>query len=964
MLRFIRGFFLYLCTMDSVIIKVEVDDTEVKKLQKEIGRIPESLESSDPFKKMNDGIKQELGLLEQLRAKEKQLMSDREKSTDPKQIKKFNAELAQTQSQINKLQGGSTALGNAFKGAFAALGALGVVVGLAEVVRAVIQTTATFEKFKAVLTNTLGSQRAAAEAFELIQKTAATTPFSLEQVTEAYIKLANRGLKPTELALKSFADIAASQGKELDQFVEAALDATQGEFERLKEFGIKASKSGEQITFAFKGIKESVENTPEAINAFIVALGQVEGVAGATDSVSATLSGQWSNLGDSAGQLAASLGTYFMPAFEAAIWVVNGLIKSISWFFTTLEEATTDLNAYIYGWTALNDLQKEIKANNEALTESVSNESKALNELYKNIINTTAGTNGRKKAVEELQAKYGGLIDTQKLESATLAEIGLSQQKANQEVINSTKIKLKNAEIARLTANINKGAYKDEAEALKLAKDRIKELQGEVTDLQKVEVKTTQLTKEQIKQREKAYKDYIDGIKNLQKQLIDLQNENNLNKIADENARKRTEIAQKEYKELEKLEEDAIKNGTKNTAEYTASRLAIQKKYQIEQDKLTKDITEKQLATEKSAQSRLNDQLNQNNVAQLALTDETAAHELQIAINKYNELERLREEFQKNGLEDTELYAKNVNAIEKKYDLELAKFRADNDKKRGKAAENVQKDLFESAKAGADKGIELEKTTEQKKLEIQKTAIAATQEVSNAAFEILNQQREARLEAALNAVSVEFGAEQAAIMKSIELRKSQGKNTEDLEKKLEQSREAQRKKEAQLKTEAAKKEKQAAIIQAIINTALAVASANTLIPPANIPAMILAGVAGAAQVALIAAQPIPKFAKGTMNVTGGTPNKDSVAAYLMPGESVFSKSTTEAYRPALENIFYGKVSPKQANELLAGKKSGTKTSQNSSITISNSIDSEGLNSFVEQNGSKTKVLNKRYHKKV
>ena len=49
----------------------------------------------------------------------------------------------------------------------------------------------------------------------------------------------------------------------------------------------------------------------------------------------------------------------------------------------------------------------------------------------------------------------------------------------------------------------------------------------------------------------------------------------------------------------------------------------------------------------------------------------------------------------------------------------------------------------------------------------------------------MSQQREARLEAALNAVALEFGAAQAAIMKRIELRKSQGKNTEDLEKKLE-----------------------------------------------------------------------------------------------------------------------------------------------------------------------------------
>jgi len=503
-----------------------------------------------------------------------------------------------------------------------------------------------------------------------------------------------------------------------------------------------------------------------------------------------------------------------------------------------------------------------------------------------------------------------------------LGEIAKSQQKANQEITNAIKIKQKNAEITKLTANINKGAYKDEADALKLAQDRIKELQGEITDLQKVETKTTELTKEQIKQREKAYKDYIDGLKNLQKQLNDLRNENNLNKIVDENARKRTEIAQKEFQELAKLEEEATKDGTLRTQEYANARLAIQDKYKLEQEKLTKEINDKRAASELTAQQQISSQYEANLVSELALTDEFAAKKLDIAQRKNNELLKLQEDFQKNELIDTELYAQAVADIQKKYKLELTKAIQDNNKKRADAAEKLQQSLFQSTEEGNKKTIEAEKTKEQQKLEIQKTAIAATQEVSNAAFEILSQQREARLEAALNAVALEFGAEQAAIMKSIELRKSQGKNTEDLEKKLEQSRENQRKKEAQLKTEQAKKAKAAAIIQAIINTALAIAAANTVPYPGNIPAMVLAGVAGAAQVALIAAQPIPKFAKGTMNVQGGVPNKDSVPAYLMPGESVFSKSTTEAYRPALENIFYGKVSPKQANELLAGKKSG------------------------------------------
>lgn len=950
--------------MDSVVIKIEVDDSELKKLKSDINKIPEGLEQSDPFKKMNEGIKQEIGLLEALRQKEKQLMSDREKSTDIKQIRKFNAELAQTQAQINKLQGGTTALGSAFKGAFAALGALGVIAGLAETIKYVVQTTATFEKFKAVLTNTLGSQRAAAEAFDLIQKTAATTPFSLEQVTEAYIKLANRGLKPTELALKSFADIAASQGKELDQFVEAALDATQGEFERLKEFGIKASKSGEQITFAFKGIKESVENTPEAINAFLVALGQVEGVAGSTDSISQTLSGTWSNLGDNAGQLANALGTILLPVINGLLKGVNYLVSGFTWLINSVTEFGKDAYAVATGMEGVRKVTKDFEADTLAVNDAVKQESDSLNKLYKNLINTTAGTEGRKKAIEELQSKYGKTIDLTNLENASLGQIAKSQAKANNEILNAVKIKEKQAVIDKMQSQLKQGYYKDDADAQALIRKNIESLQAEIKDLQTVEVQTTQLTKEQIKQREKAYKDYIDGIKNLQEQLQALRNENNLNKIADENARKRTEIAQKEYDELAKLEKEAIKNGTKDTQEYAQSRLAIQDKYKLEQEKLTKEINEKQIANEKSAQVRLNEQLNQNNIAQLALTDETDAQELQIATNKYNELERLREEFQKQGLLDTKLYAQNVKAIEDKYDIELAKFRADNDKKRGKAAENLQKDLFESAKAGADKGIELEKTTEQKKLEVQKTAIAATQEVSNAAFEILAMQRQAELESQLNNINTEFTAQQTAIQKEIELRQSQGKSTQDLEAKLAASKEAQRKKEAQIKTEAAKKEKAAALIKAVIDTALAVASANTLIPPANIPAMILAGVAGAAQIALIAAQPIPKFAKGTLSVKGGVAGKDSVPALLMPGESVLPVATTRAYAPAIEAIYKGKVSPSLANELLTGKKSGVNKVSESNITINNSIDSEGLNTFVESNGSKTKVLNKRYLRKV
>lgn len=66
------------------------------------------------------------------------------------------------------------------------------------------------------------------------------------------------------------------------------------------------------------------------------------------------------------------------------------------------------------------------------------------------------------------------------------------------------------------------------------------------------------------------------------------------------------------------------------------------------------------------------------------------------------------------------------------------------------------------------------------------------------------------------------------------------------------------KKQAKMKEEQFRKEKAASIIQAIINTALAVSKAA-----GNISQMILAGLVGAAQVAIIAKQPVPEFDKGS-----------------------------------------------------------------------------------------------------
>lgn len=236
-----------------------------------------------------------------------------------------------------------------------ALGAEALVQGLIGVGKSVFDTTAKFEKYQAVLTTALGSESEAAKVMGQIQEMAAKTPFSVDELTASYIKFVNRGIQPTMKDLGKLADIAASQGKSFDQLTEAVLDAGTGEFERLKEFGIQASKSGDQVELSFKGVQKTVENTPDAISAALLSFGELKGIMGSTAAISATLDGQVSNLGDTADQTAQEWGNSLKPAFVAVLSTLGfllGVLKETPNFirenrlmFLALGVAVLSLNA-------------------------------------------------------------------------------------------------------------------------------------------------------------------------------------------------------------------------------------------------------------------------------------------------------------------------------------------------------------------------------------------------------------------------------------------------------------------------------------------------------------------------------------------------------------------------------------------------------------------------------------------
>ncbi|RMF45555.1 MAG: hypothetical protein D6751_07120, partial [Deltaproteobacteria bacterium] len=117
--------------------------------------------------------------------------------------------------------------------------------------------------------------------------------------------------------MRQMGDLAASQGKGLTQFVEALLDAETGEFERLKEFGIRASKAGNQVMLSFRGqqVLTDLTNVRQAL----LALGNVQGVAGSMQAMSNTVGGMLSNLQDQVLVFKKALGEAFLPLLNAVL---------------------------------------------------------------------------------------------------------------------------------------------------------------------------------------------------------------------------------------------------------------------------------------------------------------------------------------------------------------------------------------------------------------------------------------------------------------------------------------------------------------------------------------------------------------------------------------------------------------------------------------------------------------------
>jgi len=208
----------------------------------------------------------------------------------------------------NKVKAQSAQMDSSFSTVGKSLAAIGGTAAIAMMGKDILDTTAKFETFGIVLRNSLGDLEGD-KALGMIADFAATTPFQLDEVTGSFIKLTNQGFTPTRQEMVKLGDFASFTKKSFDQLTEAVLDAQTGEFERLKEFGVKASQSGDKVTFTFRDQKTTVDKTNAAIRGYILSLGDLEGVAGSNAKIAAAMTGIISNLEDKMAAAANKIGT-------------------------------------------------------------------------------------------------------------------------------------------------------------------------------------------------------------------------------------------------------------------------------------------------------------------------------------------------------------------------------------------------------------------------------------------------------------------------------------------------------------------------------------------------------------------------------------------------------------------------------------------------------------------------------
>lgn len=274
-----------------------------------------------------------------------------------------------------------------------------------------------------------------------------------------------------------------------------------------------------------------------------------------------------------------------------------------------------------------------------------------------------------------------------------------------------------------------------------------------------------------------------------------------------------------------------------------------------------------------------------------------------------------------------------------------------------------------------DQELAAEQEKEDKRKEITSASFGVLQSGLDAVFEIGAQRRQAELDDTLAKLSKQHDAEIS------------NKNLSEEQKAAIDER--YRVKEAAAKKAAYMRDRQSRIAQAVMNGLLAATNALATVQPFWAAIVAAAGAAAttAINVAKIKSEPIPAFKTGTKSAPKGyalVGEEGPELVRLSGGERIWSYRQSEKIQDAWRggsvltpDQILSNHAPKADHELMGnftvnqngrididydqiGKSVAKHAKEYEPVEVHNSIDEDGLNTFITKKGNRTKILNKYY----
>jgi hypothetical protein len=355
------------------------------------------------------------------------------------------------------------------------------------------------------------------------------------------------------------------------------------------------------------------------------------------------------------------------------------------------------------------------------------------------------------------------------------------------------------------------------------------------------------------------------------------------------------ELSQSQYAgQIKTLNEDTQKRITDETAKQSEARINILKLQQKQELDLYNELQAQIINANKERIDEINSQTVDSR-AQLAQS-----------INIFTDIANAEKEI--NAQAKSDILNQERTALQEQ--LALAQEGA---KEQGELGKKAQEDAIRLAEELKKKEVQIEEEKANEKLEKAKKFQSDLRQVAQAGLQIIGDVADALSQRALDSALANIDAEKNARFAQLDQQAKEQQRLLDAgvisqaqyNARIERLEEKKRQAEANAKKKAFEAQKTAAIVQAIINGALAFtqALATNGIPAGLVTGAIALAAAGA-QVAIIASQPTPKFKKGGF-IKGASHEAGGVHIEAEGGEYVVNRAQTAKNYKAIEAINSG-----------------------------------------------------------